>query len=58
MTENADGTNKIIGPGENALLQLANVFGKIQGTLKSARLTRSCSKKVPIVSIKDYDTYM
>ena len=39
ITKNADGSNRLIGPGKkNALFQLTNAFGKLLRTLKAKEL--------------------
>ena len=58
MTKNADGLNKLIGPGEKCLTPTANCFWKNAEDIKSCGITtRSQTKIHPIVSIKDYNYY-
>ena len=59
MTKNADGTNGIIGPGEKFLVPTDECFWKDPRHIKKCKVkTRSCAKKEPIVSIKEYGNYM
>ena len=52
MTKNADGTNKIIGPGEKCLFSTGKCFWKDPQDIKNCEVkTQSCSKKEPTVSI-------
>ena len=52
MTKNADGTNKIIGPGEQCLIPTNNPFWKQPQDIKNCGVkTRSCTKKEAMVSI-------
>ena len=58
MAKNADGTNKIIGPGEKCLIPTEKCFWKDPRDIKKGKVkTRSCTKKEPIVSIKGYHDY-
>ena len=58
MTKNADGTNKIIGPGEKCLIPTDKCFWKDPRDIKKGEVkTRNCTKKEPIVSIKGYNGY-
>ena len=58
MTKNAEGTNKIIGPGEQCLIPTNNPFWKQPQDIKNCGVkTRSCTKKEPIVSIQAYRNY-
>ena len=58
MTKNADGTNGIIGPGEKFLVPTDECFWKDPRHIKKCKVkTRSCAKKEPIVSIKDWQLY-
>ena len=58
MAKNADGTNKIIGPGEKCLIPTDKCFWKDPRDIKKSKVkTRSCTKKEPIVSIKGYHDY-
>ena len=58
VTKNADGTNKIIGPGEKCLVPLGKCFWEdLQDIENCGVKTRSCTKKEPPVSIKPYRNY-
>ena len=59
MTKNADGTNKIIGPGEQCLIPTNNPFWKQPQDIKNCGVkTRSCTKKEAMVSIQSYRNYV
>ena len=46
MAKNADGTNKIIGPGEKCLIPTDKCFWKDPRGIKKGKVkTRSCTKK-------------
>ena len=57
FTKNADGTNKIIGPGEKCLIPTAQCFWKDPEDVRSGVKTRSQLKNQPTVSIEDYQYY-
>ena len=58
MTKNADGTNKIIGLGEQCQIPTKNPFWKRPHDIKTCRVkTRSCTRKDPIISLKEYNNY-
>ena len=54
FTKNADGTNKIIGPGEKCLIPTAQCFWKDPEDVRSEIKTRSQLKNQPTVSIEVY----
>ena len=59
MIKNADGTNKLIGPGRKCLVPTDECFWKNPWNAKKCQMkSRSRTKKEPTVSIKDYKTYM
>ena len=53
MIKNADGTNKIIRPGEKCLTLTAQCFWKDPQDVISGVKTRSQTLKQPTVSIQD-----
>ena len=56
MKKNADGSNKLIGPGQKFFVPTADCFQKNPSDVKHCKVkTRSHTKKEPTVSIKDYD---
>ena len=58
MTKNADGTNKIIGPGEKCLTLTAQCFWKDPQDIKSSAVkTRSQAARQPTVSTQGYNYY-
>ena len=59
MTKNTDGTNKIIDLCKKCLVPTDECFWKNPRDIKKYKVkTRSCTKKEPTVSIKDYNNYM
>ena len=57
FTKNADGTNKLIGPGEKCLTSTAQCFWKDPKDVRSVVKTRSQSANQPTVSTEDYKYY-
>ena len=57
FTKNADGTNKLIGPGEKCLTPTAQCFWKDPKDVRSGVKTRSQSANQPTVSTEDYEYY-
>ena len=57
FTKNADGTNKLIGPGEKCLTPTAQCFWKDPNDVRSGVKTRSQSANQAIVSTEDYEYY-
>ena len=57
FTKNADGTNKLIGPGEKCLTPTAQCFWKDPKDFRSGVKTRSQSANQPTVSTEDYEYY-
>ena len=57
FTKNADGTNKLIGPGEKCLTLSAQCFWKDPKYVHSGVKTRSQSANQPTVSSEDYEHY-
>ena len=58
MTKNADGTNKIIGPGEKCLTPTAQCFWKDHQDIKSSGVkTHNQAARQPTVSTQDYNYY-
>ena len=57
FTKNADGTNKLIGPGEKCLTPTAQCFWKDPKDVRSRVKTRSQSANQPTVSTEDYEYY-
>ena len=58
MTKNANGTNKLIGPGEKCLIPTAESFWKDPRDMKDCKVKiRSCTKYEPVVRVQDYDNY-
>ena len=57
FTKNADGTNKLIGPGEKCLTPTTQCFWKDPKDFRSGVTTRSQSANQAIVSIEDYEYY-
>ena len=59
MTKNADGTNRIIGPGEKCLAPTDKCFWKDPEDIKSSGIkTQSRAKKEHAVSNREYDHYL
>ena len=59
MTKNADGTNKLIGPGEKSLISTDKCFWKEPEDIKSSGVkTRSQTINQPAVSNRDYNHYI
>ena len=59
IAKNANGTNKIIGPGEKYLVPTDKCFWKDPREVRNCRVkARSCTKNNPTVSIKECDTYV
>ena len=54
FTKNADGTSKLIGPGQKCLIPTAKCFLKDPEDVRSGVKTRSQLKNQPTVSIEDY----
>ena len=57
FTKNADGTNKLIGPGEKCLTPTAQCFWKDPKDVRSGVKTRSQSANQAIVSTENYKYY-
>ena len=58
MTKNADGSNKLIGTGKQCIISTAAWFWKNPCDIKNTSVrTRSQTKNLPTVCIKDYDYY-
>ena len=57
MTKNADGTNKLIGPGEKCVTPTGQCFWKDPQDVRSGVKTCSQSIKQPTMSTEDYDYY-
>ena len=58
LTKITDGTNKIIGPGEQCLIPTSNPFWKRPQDRKNCGVkTGSCTNKEPIISIQNYNHY-
>lgn len=58
MTKSADGTNRLIGPGEKCLVPTAKPFWKyIENIETSGVKTHTQYKKQPTVSNRAFDTY-
>ena len=57
FTKNADGTKKLIGPGEKCLTPTAQCFWKDPKDVRSGVKTRSQSVNQPTVSTEDYKYY-
>ena len=57
FTKNADGTNKLIGPGEKCLTPTAQCFWKDPKDVRSGVKTRSQSANQLTVSSEDYEYY-
>ena len=57
FTKNADGTNKLIGPGEKCLTPTAQCFWKDPKDVRSGVKTRSQSANQAIVSTEHYKYY-
>ena len=58
MSKNADGSNKIIGPGETCLTLTFQCFWKDRQDVKSSGVkTRSQAAKQPTMRIQDYNDY-
>ena len=57
FTKNADGTNKLIGPGEKFLTPAAQCFWKDRKDVRCGVKTRSQSANQPTVSTEDYKYY-
>lgn len=56
--KNADGTNKLIGPGEKCLTSIAQCFWKDPQDIKSSGVTtRSQAARQPTVSTQDFNYY-
>ena len=58
FTKNADGTNKLIGPGEKCLTAIAQCFWKDPKDVCSGIKTRSQSANQLTVSTEDYEYYL
>ena len=57
FTKNADGTNKLIGPGEKCFTPTAQRFWKNPKNVRSGVKTRSQLTNQPTVSTEDYKYY-
>ena len=58
MTKNADGTNRIIGPGEQYFVPTVNCFRKYPDyVVKHEVQTRFQAKKLHTVSLTAFDRY-
>ena len=58
MTKNADGANRIIGPGERCFVPTSRPFWKhLEDIDISGVKTRNQYKRQPTVSIRAFDTY-
>ena len=58
MTQNADGTNRLIGSGEKCLVPTARPFWKYVEDIETSGVkTRTQYKRQPTVSNKAFDTY-
>ena len=58
MTQNADRTNRLIGPGENCLVPTVRPFWKYVEDIETSGVkTRTQYKRQPTVSNKAFDTY-
>ena len=57
FTKNADGTNKLIGPGEKCLTPTAQCFWKDPKDVRSGVKTRSQLANQLTVSTEDYEYY-
>ena len=58
MTQNADRTNRLIGPGETCLVPTARPFWKYVEDIETSGVkTRTQYKRQPTVSNKAFDTY-
>ena len=58
MTKNADGTNRIIVPGEQCLVPTANCFSKYpENVVKHGVKIRSQAKKLHTVNLIAFDRY-
>ena len=58
MTQNADRTNRLIGPGEKCLVPTVRPFWKYVEDIETSGVkTRTQYKRQPTVSNKAFDTY-
>ena len=58
FTKNADGTNKLIGPGEKCLTPTAQCFWKDPKDVRFGVKTPNQSANQPTVSTEDYEYYV